>query len=122
MFDIPYPNTRYAEALDYAQQLDYEDELAECHSLEEQEERDFAQRCKQSKVPVSRLKKYETELRKIQNKASEEFSELKKQIWKTKSVKKAQELRAKLSDLHKRLEAEEKALREQYFKERKTRK
>lgn len=122
MFDLPYPNTRYAEALDYAQQLDYEDELAECYSLEEQEERDFAQRCKQSKISVTRLKRYETELRKIQTKSSKEFSELKKQIWKTKSVKKAQELRAKLSDLHERLEAEEKALREQYFKERKTRK
>ena len=120
MFDIPYPNTRYAEALDYDQQLDYEEELAgESISIEEQEERAFAERCRRSKVSATRLKKYEVELRKIQSKADKELSELEWKARATKSAKERSKLRAKQSAIRKQLEADEQALHDHYFKAKK---
>ena len=116
MFDIPYPNTRYAEALDYDQQLDYEAELAGGYdTIEAEEEREFAKRCRQSKVSATRLKKYEVELRNIQSKAAKELSELEWQARITKSANKRQSIRAKQQVIRKQLEADEKALRDKYF-------
>ena len=66
MFELPYPNTRYAEALDRIQQIDYEVELADKHTLEEQEERAFFERCKRSKVSRARLKILFKEYRRTQ--------------------------------------------------------
>ena len=116
MFDIPYPNTRYAEALDYEQQIEYEEELAgEYVTIEEQEERAFSQRCKQSKISATRLKKYEVELRNIQRKADKELSELERQARTTKSSKQRQSILSKQRTIRKQLEADEKALRDKYF-------
>ena len=116
MFDIPYPNTRYAEALDYDQQVDYEMELYnETISLEEREEKEFAKRCKQSKVSATRLKNYEVALRKIQHDADVELSELEWQARITKSAKERSKIRAKQSSIRKKLESDEKALYDQYF-------
>lgn len=116
MFDIPFPNTRYAEELDLLQQLDYEQELYnETTPLEEREEQEFAKRCKQSKVSFSRLKKYESELRMIQRKASEKLETLEWREKITKSAKKARELRDMQSAIRKQLETAEKALHDKYF-------
>ena len=121
MFDIPYPNTRYAEALDYDQQLDYEAELAGGYdTIEAEEEREFAKRCLQSKVSATRLKKYEVELRNIQRKADEKLSELEWQARITKSANKRQSIRAKQQAIRKQLEADEKALRDKYFAKKKS--
>ena len=121
MFDIPYPNTRYAEALDYKQQLDYEAELAGGYdTIEAEEEREFAKRCKQSKVSATRLKKYEVELRNIQSKADKELSDLEWQARITKSANKRQSIRAKQRAIRKQLEADEKALRDKYFAKKKS--
>ena len=120
MFDLPYPNTRYAEALDYDQQLDYEMELYnETTSLEEREAQEFAERCRKSKVSATRLKKYEVELRKIQSKAGKELSELEWKARATKSAKERSKLRAKQSSIRKQLEADEQALHDHYFKAKK---
>lgn len=121
MFDIPYPNTRYAEALDYDQQLDYEAELAGGYdTIEAEEEREFAKRCRQSKVSATRLKKYEVELRNIQSKANKELSDLEWQARITKSANKRQSIRAKQRAIRKQLEADEKALRDKYFAKKKS--
>lgn len=121
MFDIPYPNTRYAEALDYDQQLDYEAELAGGYdTIEAEEEREFAKRCRQSKVSATRLKKYEVELRNTQSKAAKELSELEWQARITKSANKRQSIRAKQQAIRKQLEADEKALRDKYFAKKKS--
>ena len=121
MFDIPYPNTRYAEALDYDQQLDYEAELAGGYdTIEAEEEREFAKRCRQSKVSATRLKKYEVELRNTQSKAAKELSELEWQERITKSANKRQSIRAKQQAIRKQLEADEKALRDKYFAKKKS--
>ena len=120
MFDIPYPNTRYAEALDYDQQLDYEVELAgELGGIEEQEERAFAERCRKSKVSATRLKNYEVELRKIQNIADKELAELEWQARTTKSAKKLQKIRDKQSAIRQKLNSDENALHDRYFKPKK---
>ena len=121
MFDIPYPNTRYAEALDYDQQLDYEAELAGGYdTIEAEEDREFAKRCRQSKVSATRLKKYEVELRNTQSKAAKELSELEWQARITKSANKRQSIRAKQQAIRKQLEADEKALRDKYFAKKKS--
>lgn len=121
MFDIPYPNTRYAEALDYDQQLEYEAELAGGYdTIEAEEEREFAKRCRQSKVSATRLKKYEVELRNIQSKADKELSDLEWQARITKSANKRQSIRAKQRAIRKQLEADEKALRDKYFSKKKS--
>ena len=120
MFDIPYPNTRYAEALDYDQQLDYEMELYnETTSLEEREAQEFAERCRKSKVSATRLKKYEVELRKIQSKAGKELSELEWKARTTKSSKERSKLLSEQRAIRKQLEADEQALHDHYFKAKK---
>lgn len=120
-FDIPYPNTRYAEALDYNQQLEYEAELAGGYdTIEAEEEREFANRCRQSKVSATRLKKYEVELRNIQRKAGKELSDLEWQARITKSANKRQSIRSKQQAIRKQLEADEKALRDKYFAKKKS--
>lgn len=120
MFEIPYPNTRYAADLDYEQQLDYEEELAGEHvSIEEQEEKAFAERCRRSKVSATKLKKYEVELRKTKSKASKEISDLEWQAMATKSIRKARELRANQSAIRKQLKIDEQTLYDKYFKAKK---
>ena len=120
MFDISYPNTRYAEVLDYEQQLDYEEELAgEYVTIEEQEERAFTERCRKSKVSATRLKKYEVELRRIQREACKNIDKLDRLARTTKSSKERSKLLSEQRVIRKQLEADEQALHDHYFKAKK---
>ena len=91
----------------------------ETTSLEEREAQEFAERCRKSKVSATRLRKYDVELRKIQREACKTLDKLEWQARTTKSVKERNKLRAKQSAIRKQLEADEKALRDQYFKTKK---
>ena len=127
MFDIPYPNTRYAEALDYDQQLDYEAEMAGGYdTIEADEEREFAIRCRQSKVSATRLKKYETAYNKLHSESDRKLAKLDDELRRLRCNKTNAKARARLlgkkEAVKKLLEDDLKVLHDKYFATKKNRK
>ena len=128
MFEIPYPNTRYAEALDYEQQMELEDEMyGENISLEEREFKAFAERCKQSKVQPTRLKRFEIAMKKLQREADKELTDLAQQLKireradkRTKeNYKEILRLRAAIKKRNEQLEDDTNRLYAKYFSDKK---
>ena len=128
MFEIPYPNTRYAEALDYEQQMELEDEMyGENISLEEREFKAFTERCKQSNVPQTRLKRFEIAMKKLQREADKELTDLAQQLkTRERADKRTKEnykqillLRAAIKKRNEQLEDDTQRLYAEYFTDKK---
>lgn len=56
MIELMHSNTDYAERLDFEQQLDYEDAMYGHETLEEEEERRFAEVCFRAKASVRKMR------------------------------------------------------------------
>lgn len=128
MFEVPYPNTRYAEALDYEQQMELEDEMyGENISLEEREFKAFTERCKQSNVPQTRLKRFEIAMKKLQREADKELTDLAQQLkTRERADKRTKEnykqillLRAAIKKRNEQLEDDTQRLYAEYFTDKK---
>lgn len=123
MFEIPYPNTRYAEALDHEQQMELDDEMyRENPSLEELEYKAFAERCKQSKVSATRIKRFEVALKKLQREANKELDDLERRRVEARNKEKYNEvrrLRTEIKKRNKQLDDDTKKLYAEYFTDRK---
>ena len=127
MFDIPYPNTRYAEALDYEQQIEYEEELAgEYVTIEEQEEQAFAQRCKQSKVSPTKLKHFDKVYHKITKDAGDKLDSLNKRLNRLRdtehNAKTKRKIRCEMMIIRAQYDADIEALRAECFPNKRKRK
>ena len=127
MFDIPYPNTRYAEALDYDQQLEYEMELYnETTSLEEREAQEFAERCRRSKVSPTKLKRFDKEYHRLTKDAGDKMTAINKQLKKLRdteyNARIKRRLRGEMMLIRAQYDADIEALRAECFPTKRKRK
>ena len=128
MYQLPYFNTRYAEDLDYEQQMKLEEDMyGENISLEEREFKAFLERCKQSNVSSTRLRRFEMAMKKLQREADKELNSLTQQLKtierddkRTKDdYKQILLLRDAIKQRNEQLEADTQRLYAEYFTDKK---